>query len=753
MTQSHADALAITLLPPESFQSAFEPAFKRSVFVGAMIGSAVVMAPASYAQSTDAPQANTLAEVVVTGERESYNVQQGAATTLTAPLLDTARTVKIITQREIEERGATSVEDILRTTPGVTLGSGEGGTPFGVRPYIRGFEAAFSMAVDGVRTRGRTTYESFNIDTIEVNMGSDGVTSGAGSAAGSISLNSKEPLRGERFQDVSVMFGNASQKRTTYDGNFALADNVTARLNLLWQDSGVPGSKHVEDNKKGIAPAIAWQISNDSKLTLKLQHVKSTGTPGGRVPFANAAYNNNSHLDGWQYYGAGTPDAPYLPLENIDRDNFYGVLGRDFRDASNSSANLKFEHAFANHFLLTTGLSWIETDVQMAIMRPAVSVVNGQFMVGRNGGGGYRASNRGTDTATFTSNVRGTFDLAGLSHSVSFGAEVARDRVRNGSSTTAVTTPNQTPLFSPNSHDPFTVTGAFGPLGTPVTTDTKALYAFDTVQLNDRWLVNGGVRIEDFEIDDGTRSWGDTLVDYQIGVMFKPVANATIYLSRNTTSSPPGACANQGGGNCPGESFNDFTTSTDAEKTENTELGVKWDLLEGRLSLTAALYNTEKDNARMADEDGNYTLNAGNHRGRGYDLGVAGQITPRWAITSGYTYLDAEEKDRETRNIPINTAKHTFALWTTYAITDRFTLGGGANHVSRKYVNPENTYAVPAYWRADAMASYRITNKATLQFNVTNLFDERYYDSSHVGSFATLQPGRSITAKLNYRFD
>lgn len=718
-------------------------------------------APAAFAQEAAGGDPILLDAIVLSGSQDqaatSYTVTEGAAATLTAPLLDTPRTVRVVTQREIEERGATSVEDVLRTTPGVTLGSGEGGTPFGTRPYIRGFEAAFSMAVDGVRTRGRTTYESFNVETLEVNLGSDGVTAGAGSAAGSINIDSKDPREGETFHHASLMGGNASQARATYDGNVALTEDVTARLNLLWQNSGVPGSEHVEDDKIGFAPAISWRIGDDSRLTFKLQHVESSGAPGARVPFANAAWNANSHLPGWADYGQGTPEDPWRPLENIDRNNFYGVLGRDFREANTSSATLKFEQALWDDFMSSTTLSWIESDVQMAIMRPSVSVQNGQFVVARNGNGGMRYSNRGTDTATFHTNLRGTLDTWGLEHSLSLGVEAARDRVRSGGSPTATTTPNQTPLFNPNPNDPFTLAGEFGPLGAPVTTETKAFYVFDTIRLNDNWLVNGGLRIEDFDIDDGELKWGDLLADYQVGIMYKPVPNATLYASLNTTSSPPGACANQGGGNCPSESLNSATTTTSAEKTVNTELGVKWDLFDGDLSLSAAVYNTEKDNQRVADENGDYTLNAGNSRGRGVDLGVSGQITDRWAVSAGYSYLDAKIVDAgadvaDNGNRPINTAEHTFALWTTYDVNDRLKLGGGANYVSQKYVNPENTYAVPAYWRVDAMASYQVTENAALQLNVNNLFDETYYDSSHVGSFATLQPGRSLTARLNLTF-
>lgn len=110
-----------------------------------------------------------------------YRVTESASDKATAPLLDTPRTVTVVTEKVIEERGATSLEDILRTTPGVTLGTGEGGTPFGTRPYVRGFEASTDISVDGIRSLGRSTYEAFNLESVQINMGADGVASGRGS--------------------------------------------------------------------------------------------------------------------------------------------------------------------------------------------------------------------------------------------------------------------------------------------------------------------------------------------------------------------------------------------------------------------------------------------------------------------------------------------------------------------------------------------------------------------------------------------
>lgn len=688
----------------------------------------------------------------------SYGMETGRARTLTAPLIDTPRTVKVITQRQIEERGATSVEDVLRTTPGVTLGSGEGGTPFGTRPYIRGFEAAFNMSVDGVRSRNRTTYESFNIETIEVNLGSDGVTSGAGAAGGSINMNTKNAQLGQTFNHASIALGNGNQRRATYDGNFAFSPDIAGRLNVLVQDSNFAGSPNATDDKRGLAAALAWQIDSDTKLSFKAQHLKSEGVPDHRVPMANSTWLGNKTLPGYGHFGSGTKADPYLPVETVSRDAYYGVNGRDFRDATSTNISLGIEHDFAPNFRVNSQLSYAESQTKMSVDRPSIAVANGRFVVNRHGNGGNRVQNRGGETINWNTTFSGEFEGAGLRHNLAFGIELGKDKIKTGSteSYSLATALRNADLLNPNPNVPFSRTGSFGPLQTAAQTDTAAFYIFDTIHLSEQWMVNGGVRIERFKLEEGGVEVKDTLKDYQFGVVYKPRNDMSLYASFNTTSSPPGACAAQGGSQCPADSLDESTANSGNERTENTEIGMKWDAFDGNLSFAAALYKTEKVNQRVTDADGNWVL-AGNSRGQGVDLSVMGRVTDRWEIVAGYTYLDAKlvnggANNPDNGNRPVNTAEHTFSLWNTFAVNDRLTLGGGANYVSQKYVNTANTSAMPAYWRVDAMASYALNDKTSLQLNVQNLFDERYYDSSHVGSFATLQPGRSVTARLNMRF-
>uniref|UniRef100_A0A1I8ACX3 Plug domain-containing protein n=2 Tax=cellular organisms TaxID=131567 RepID=A0A1I8ACX3_9BILA len=102
---------------------------------------------------------------------ETFKVDNASSPKFTAPLRDTPKSVTIINEALIKERGATSLTDVLRTTPGITLGAGEGGTPLGDRPFIRGFEASTDIQIDGLRDLGRASHEAFNIETVEIVKG------------------------------------------------------------------------------------------------------------------------------------------------------------------------------------------------------------------------------------------------------------------------------------------------------------------------------------------------------------------------------------------------------------------------------------------------------------------------------------------------------------------------------------------------------------------------------------------------------
>lgn len=206
--------------------------------------------------------------------------------------------------------------------------------------------------------------------------------------------------------------------------------------------------------------------------------------------------------------------------------------------------------------------------------------------------------------------------------------------------------------------------------------------------------------------------------------MFNPLPNGSIYAAWSTSSNPVGETS--------GEGADGLTAANDnlsPERNRNYEIGTKWDFFDARLGLNAAIFRTEKTNARVLEADGT-TSNVGETRVDGFELGVTGQLTPKWNMFASYTYLDGEVVDSgrvdidptavtnnvvggaNGNHIP-STPQNSFSFWTTYQLTQSLTVGGGANYVDSRYGDVTNRIEVPSYWRYDAMAAYRVSKNLT----------------------------------------
>lgn len=697
--------------------------------------------------------------------RTSLKVERASSNKVTAPLLDTPRTVQVITQRQMEERGASSLADVLRTTPGVTLGTGEGGNPMGDRPFIRGYEASTDTFVDGIRSLGRTSYEAFNLESIEIIKGPGGAYAGRGSTGGSLNMVTKKARLGEDFHEFSGLIGTDSQYRGSYDGNFSVGDNFAARLNLNWQDSEVPGRGGIEDDKFGAAGSFVGQISEATKLTLGLYHNKSESTPDFGIPMANAAFNSRFSTT---QFGTGTKQDPWRPVGIADHGQFYGSFLRDFREVTNQAVNLSLDHEFSDTLRLNSTLAYLGNEQKYVVTRPTIQATGPETgWLDRSSRQGYRD----TRTLAWATSLSGEANTGAIEHSYVVGFEMSDERQRTGAVSNVPSVGRDPNVLNPNPWAP--ISGGpvtFGPLQESVRTKTKSVFVFDTLKFNEQWSLNLGARYENFDVEQGTRTRDDNIFSYQAGIVYKPLPNGSIYASFGTSANPSGQCAGQAGGS-EGASACTLTAANEdlkPEKNRSYEIGTKWDLFDDRLSVTAALFRTEKTNQRVNDAFGNVEL-LGSSRAQGIELGVAGNITDQWSISAGYTYTDAKLTDAGFDNIGTSAAPvwvpsadagnklhyiapHSFAVWTTYDVTEKWRVGGGATYTSKRFMNSANTAVLPSQWRVDLMTAYQFNDKAGIQLNVNNVFDEKLYDASHVGLFANVQAGRNATVKFNYKF-
>lgn len=748
------------------------------------IGVAITATSAAHmaqaAESTDSKAQGSsisLGATTVTGEaqdQKSYQVEKASSQKYTAPLIDTPRSVTVIPQQVLQDTAATSLQDALRTVPGITFGAGEGGNPQGDRPFIRGFDAQSDMYLDGVRDAGGQTREIFDIESIEVSKGPNSSFGGRGSAGGSVNMVSKTAKAGD-FLNGGFTYGSDQTRRYTLDVNRQFLDTAAFRLNLMSHEQNVAGRESVNYDRWGVAPSLTFGLGTENRLNVSYYHLESNDLPDSGIPYG---YSNSSKT---AVHVHDKPD------DGGDSNNFYGLKDRDFRKTRVDISTISFEHDFNDAMTLKNTFRHGNTGQDYILTQPDDS----QHNVNQYGTVWRRANTRvsTTETTTNQTDLFGNFQVMGFKNNYSTGVEFTREETRaSGYTVTPNSNPNCTPdkvgnsggqctsLSNPNPNDVWTGTEARNYYGTNTVGVTKAAYVFDTIELDPKWLLNAGLRYDSFSTTANTNaatgrtkaSNDSNYFNWQTGLVWKPLENGSVYVSYATSATPPGGVVGEGAeGNALVPPGSAISSDLKPEETVNYELGTKWDVFHDRLSLTAAVFRTEKKNTRVLTDSFTYE-NAGESRVDGLELSASGKITEKWQVFAGYSYLKSELVDpgqKANRNGSINTAavsdkgnempntpKNSFSLWTTYEVMPKLTIGGGAFYVDEVYGDTANTVYVPAYTRYDAMASYKLTKNIDLQLNVQNLTDKTYYDKAYAAHFASQAAGRTALLTTSFHF-
>jgi len=274
--------------------------------------------------------------------------------------------------------------------------------------------------------------------------------------------------------------------------------------------------------------------------------------------------------------------------------------------------------------------------------------------------------------------------------------------------------------------------------------------------------VMGGARFDRFDADvrqsAGTAT-AFTRVDQQpswrAAVVFKPAASGSVYFDYGTSFNPSAESL----------SLTAATVSLPPESNRTTEIGTKWDLSSGRLSLRAAVFQTEKLNAREPDPN-NSLLNvlSGTQRVNGFEVETNGRVMDRWRLMASYALLDSElikstafpaAVGSQLANVP----KHSASVWNTFALPWHFEIGGGGQYIGSRTASTTAPLdattglvkALPGYWVANAMVKRALGARMDLQLNILNLTNAYYFDQLHPGHIVP-GPGRSVMMGLNFKY-
>ncbi|QIE85762.1 TonB-dependent receptor [Pseudomonas nitroreducens] len=732
------------------------------VAITAMSGTHLAHADEAVPKKSGQDVLSLDADTVVGAQQQdptTYNVEKSSNEKYTAPLLETPKTVTVIPQQVIKDTGALTLQDALRSTPGITFGAGEGGNPAGDRPFIRGFNAESDTFLDGMRDVASQTREIFNIEQIEVSKGPGSAYTGAGSTGGSLNLISKTAKQAD-FNDASIVLGTDQTRRTTLDVNHRLGDNAAFRLNLMKHDANVAGRDEVNVSRWGVAPTVTFGFDTPTRATLSYYHLSTDDMPDYGIPLTLAGRSERN---------------PSKPV-SVDKSNFYGLNDRDYRKSTTDTGTFRIEHDLNDNLTLSNSFRLVRTTLDYIVTNPDDSrgnVANGLV---------YRSSKNRNSTSKGWVNqtdLKATFDTGFVGHTLVTGMEFSYEDVHNrpyvitpggGSGNTCtpglLASGDCTSLNKPTPGDHWTGSITDSAAFTDTDTKTASAYVFDTLKLSEQWDLNLGLRYDDYETRSSGYSTGGRgspagdfdrqsnthFWNYQLGVVYKPAPNGSIYAAWSTSSNPSGETAGEGGGDLSLANAN-----LDPERNRNYEIGTKWAFFDEALSLNAAIFRTDKTNARVASpDDSTVQVLDGEQRVQGVELGFSGALTPKWKVFGGYTYLDSEilkssVASDEGNRMP-QTAQNNFTLWSTYDVLQNFTVGGGATYVDEQYGNTANSTMIPSYWRYDAMAKYVISRNVDLQLNVQNLTDKRYFDQVFSTHMAHVAPGRTALLGVNVHF-
>ncbi|GAB2676851.1 TonB-dependent receptor [Aliiglaciecola aliphaticivorans] len=691
---------------------------------------------------------------------ENYKVESSTSVKYTQPLLDTAKSITVIPQSVMKDRNVDSLRSALRNVPGISMAAGEGGTPTGDSMSIRGFNAANNILIDGVRDIAGYSRDIYNIEAVEVAKGPGAAIYGRGAAGGAINLQTKTATLDE-FADVSLRLGTENDYRAQVDANLTLGDTSALRINALLDDGDVAGRNYVNNSNNAIAMSLATGLGTNSRFSVNGDYQKQDNLPDYGMPWVSNSATSDPVAELADYEGGPS---------NADFDNFYGNIYRDFEDIKGQSLTAKYEYDVDSS---TTLRALVRTG---SIERQ--SVVTAPRFISLTTSTDVRLSDEKTrdtkDSMTvFQGDLIGSYQLGDIKHDIATGIEISQEKFERWNFEAIVPdnlndTPELVDLYNPDAAVEFTGQYARTDKSNEATGDTKAIYVFDTITLDPQWQLTLGLRWDSFETEyfydlDGDdpsvklNAKNDEL-SWNAGVVYKPDASSSIYLSAGNSFSP---------------SAEDLTASTrsnsnqndlDPEETLSYELGYKWEMYDGKLFGNAAIFRSEKTNALTddpffeGDESGYDTLN-GKQRVDGIELGLAGNLTDELSIIVAYTYQDSEvvnaEGDDESQigyELP-RTPRNSYSLWGRYDYSDALAFGLGAQYMGKRYNSstPESREAADSYLIWDMMVSYQATEKLSLQLNGSNLTDEDYVDQLAGGHYIPGE-GRYLSVTANYQF-
>ena len=680
------------------------------------------------------------------------------------PVKETPQTVSVVTRQRIEDQNLSSLADVMKQMPGVTVVQG-GGSVNATSFYSRGFEVK-DFQIDGGTplTKGNDQYNSSYVpvfdmavyDRVEMLRGASGLFNGVGDPGGVISLQRKRPKDAQSLS-VEAELGSNQRRRVSVDGSTPVLDEGRLAVRGVY---AYEASNFFYDTAH-YTRSTAY-LNAEAKLTSTT--ALNVGGSLGRhkdLPWDSGLprASDGSDLNLPRSICLCTPGS----LGIIDQTEYFVQLEQQLGD--DWTARLNYTHMRQKY---------ASDRVGFVIAEEGIDKTTGAGLTPF----GTRLHDQSTQNGIDMS-ANGAYTLFGRRHQLTLGGNLARSRGAPTDGSSA----DGNYEFSDSVPSIYTVdTSAYPRSSATFVPDTTRVLAHSQKQwgayfrarfeLADPVHFTLGWRVSGYQTEQRTHVT-DPGGDFDAGLVFKersklpPSLGLTWALTPNMT-----AYASRAG---------IFQSQAQAITTEgqplrpvtgtNFETGLKRSDFDGTLNSSIGIYLIKQVNKaqvvfgdpRSGEADPTtgvnccYVTGGDVEHSRGIDFEVSGALTPRWQMAVSYNWNfrsfrgAAQEATPEDPARPASTSasvtfvpKHIGKLWSTYQLSggdvwNRLQIGAGLRVVSRKRIETSRidadgnttafTIAQGGYALADLMLRYRVARGFEAQLAVNSLFDRAYYES------------------------
>lgn len=681
-----------------------------------------VLASAAQAQQPAEPGA-VLPAVEVVGRTASgaYLAGDASGAKTELRLRELPQSVRVLTRQALDDLGATKLDDVLDYVGGVSRQNNFGGLwdNIAVRGLAGNENTGMATLLNGFSAnRGfNAPRDLAGVERIEFLKGPAAALYGSSEPGGTLNIVSKRPLW-QAGHALEVYAGSFDLRRVALDSTGPVNEALAYRLNVAVEDRD-SFRDHVHARREVVAPAFSWKLGADTVLDYRAELLRHR-TPLDRGVVAAA--------DG--------------TLGVIPRERFLGEPADGDVTVTNRSHQLVLSHDWSDAWRSRVGLSTRGTALSGFSTEPTALRADHTLTRQR------RLRDYDSGDVALQAELQGRVRAAGVVHELLLGAETFRfdmDSLMLRVNPTAAS-PYAIDIFQP-------VYGQAQP--TPAAnTDTRerqrgtAVYAQDAITLAPQWRLLAGVRVERHRQSLLNRRSGvatqqtPSATSPRVGLSWLPTPQWTVYASAGQ-SFRPNVGSDVGG------------TAFAPERGRALELGAKWERVDRRLGLTAALFDIRKRHVLTADPaNAGFSIAAGEVGSRGLELDLAGQLSTHWRVNASLVLNDVQVRRDTTLAAGsrlLNVPKVNGSLLAVYE-GPRYGLGGGVTHVGARLGQTGTSFELPAYTTAKLVAHWRLSPTLRATLDVDNLFDRTHYTSSYSRVWVTPGAPRTVTAGLQAKF-